>query len=185
MKRIPHSREIDKAFKSLKVEVETALRELNKAAGKSMAKGDYSTAETLAARGREMQTFLSEVGAMRGRWRGLRAGPNAGAPKTATPIWAYYQPILKALSQSGGEATRKEMESVVLSLMKSSLTPSDRDVGAGGRERWQTMIRRARKHLVSEGWLEGGHGKIWVITEAGQAAATGPSIRAQPPNDIP
>lgn len=44
----------------------------------------------------------------------------------------------------------------------------------GGRERWQTMVRRARNHLVAEGW------KVRVITEAGRAAAIAPSDARSP-----
>jgi hypothetical protein len=180
MKRIPRSREIDRAFRSLKTEVRTAFSELNKAAAKAMAKGDYSIAEALARRARETQAFLSEVEALRARWRGLRAGPIARESKSTTVQWTYYQPILKAISQLGGEATRKELEPAVLSLMVSSLTPADRDVGAGGRERWQTMIQRARRHLISEGWIEDRPGSTWTITEAGQVAATAPELGAPP-----
>jgi hypothetical protein len=41
------------------------------------------------------------------------------------------------------------------------------------------MIRRARKHLAREGWIEGGSGRLWRITEAGRRAATKPIGQAE------
>jgi hypothetical protein len=42
---------------------------------------------------------------------------------------------------------------------------------ANGRERWQVMIQRARKHMFKEGWLSSGGGKLWEITAAGRRVA--------------
>jgi hypothetical protein len=42
---------------------------------------------------------------------------------------------------------------------------------AGGRERWQVMIRRARKHMFKEGWLSSRSNKVWEITAAGRQVA--------------
>jgi hypothetical protein len=179
MKRIPRSHEIDVAFKALKAEVKAALAELNRAAGRTMARGDYSTAETLAARGKELQGFIVEVDSLRGRWRALRSGPGRGGGGAATPLWAYYQPILKAIASLGGEARRKDLEPVVLNLMGPTLTPSDHAAASGGRERWQVMIIRARKHVIAEGWMESKPGSVWAITEAGQKAAKAAAVGAQ------
>ena len=151
MTRIPHTREVDRAFKSLKAEVQVVLRELNATASKAMAKGDYATAEALASKGREIQGFLTDVDALRNRWRSLRQGSKEGGSSSVTPLWAYDQPILRALSELGGAATRKELEPGVFNIMTQSQMPLDRGVGPGGRASWQTMITRARNHLVAEG----------------------------------
>ena len=58
--------------------------------------------------------------------------------------------------------------------MSSSLQPGDRTGTGRGRERWQVMVRRARKPLITEGWIEAGTGKLWKITEAGRRAAEQP-----------
>lgn len=50
------------------------------------------------------------------------------------------------------------------------LLPGDREPRGRGTERWQVMIRRARRHLVAEGWIESGSGEAWRITEAGRRA---------------
>jgi hypothetical protein len=172
MKRIPHAREVEKALRSVRTEVQVALRELNLSASQAMGKGDYATGEVLAAKGREIRQYLAELEAVRQRWRDLR-GSGANSPNNpAKPLWTYYQPILKALVDAGGESDRKELEPRVLRLLEIALQPQDRVLMAGGRERWQVMVRRARKHLVAEGWIEDTKGAVWRITEAGRGAST-------------
>ena len=83
-------------------------------------------------------------------------------------MWAYYQPILKA--EAGGTARRTDFEPAVMNLMSAALQPGDREPLGRGTERWQKMIRWARKHLVAEGWLEAGSGPVWRITESGRWA---------------
>ena len=171
MKRIPHARDVGKAFQSVRAAVKHALNGLNQAAGQVMAKGDYAAAEALAAKGREIQQFQAEVGALHMRWRELSGGAPGSAKSPKTPLWAYYQPILKALSELGGEARRIDLEAPVERLMADRFQPGDRQQMAGGHERWQIMIRRVRKHLVAEGWIEEGSGSVWRITDAGRRGA--------------
>jgi hypothetical protein len=79
----------------------------------------------------------------------------------------------------GGEATRGKVEPQVESLMRDTLRPGDQETMARGLKRWQVMIRRARKHLVSEGWIEDGAGPTWRITSAGRRAADEPLVTEQ------
>ena len=174
MKRIPHGREVGQALQSVRAAVKQALKRLNESAGQVMAKGDYARAEALAAKGREIQQFQAEVDALHKRWRELRGGTGSGAKGAATPVWIYYQPILKALSEAGGEARRADLEAPVERLMADTLQPGDREQMARGRERWQVMIRRARKHLVAEDWIEDGSGAVWKITDAGRRTGEEP-----------
>ena len=176
MKRVPHAREVDQAIRSVRAEVKQALKGVNAAAAQVMAKGDYASAEALVAKGREIQDFHSQVDKLHSRWREVR-GTGSGSgneSKDKTPLWSYYQPILMALVELGGEARRQEFESEVERIMTPALKPGDRDVMARGQLRWQVMIRRARKQLVTEAWIEKGGGPVWTVTEAGRAAAKKP-----------
>lgn len=175
MKRIPDARGVDRALAATKKAVKSALKGLNQSAAQQMARGDYATAEALAARGRAIQQFQSELDSLHERWRELRRGDAAeGSKKDATPMWSYYQPILRALADRGGAARRADLEPAVERLMSRAFQPSDRDPLARGLQRWQVMIRRARKHLVAEGWIEAGAGMEWRITESGMQAAKRP-----------
>ena len=171
MKRLPHAREVDRAFRLLRTEVRTAFKALNGAAGQAMAKGDYGTAEGLAAKGREMLQFQEQLDGLLERWRGLRGESSSASKNASIPLWAYYQPVLRALVECGGEANLKEIESRVFAILRGELQVADHRTMAGGRERWQVMVHRSRKQLVTEGWLEPGSGAPWRITAAGRQAA--------------
>ena len=176
MKRVPNSKEVGQSLKAVRSAVKQALKELNQSAGQLMAKGDYSSAEALAAKGREIQEFQAQIEVLQQRWRELRGSGDDGSASTkaTTPLWAYYQPILKALAEAGGESRIVDLEPSVERNLGEMLQPSDRVEMSHGRQRWQVMIRRARKHLVTEGWIEDGSGRIWRITESGRRAAEKP-----------
>jgi hypothetical protein len=175
MKRIPDAQAVDKALRSARVAVKQALRGLNQAAAQQMAKGNYGAAEALVAKGREIQQFQAEVDALRKRWRDVRRGGAARqAKKATTSMWAYYQPILKALADAGGEARRAQLEPLVERLMGETLQSGDHEPLGRGTERWQVVIGRARKHLAAEGWIERGPSPTWRITESGRRAASKP-----------
>ena len=169
--RLPHAREVDRAFRMLRREVRTALRALNAAAGLAMSRGNYEKAESLAAKGREMQEFQVQLDGLLEHWRTLRSEGGGAGRTRALPQWAYYQPVLKALVDCGGEGSRREIESRVLAQLRGEFQAADHRRMVGGKERWQVMIHRSRRHLVAEGWLEPGSGAKWRITESGRQAA--------------
>jgi len=181
MKRIPHAREVAKAIRTLKASVKTAWKGVNRAAGKALAKGNYGAGEELAAGGRKVKEFLGSVDALDREWRGLSKGSGAVVDKSATaslPQWEYYQPILQALVELGGDARRAQLEPIVERRLADRLQPSDRGVMSGGRERWRVMVNRSRRHLRTERWIMDAAGATWRITAEGRRAAQGePSPR--------
>lgn len=184
MKRIPHSREVAKAMRTLKAAVKVAWKGVNRAAGKVVAKGDYGAGEDLAARGRKVKEFLGSVDALDREWRALAHGSATVGRKPSParlPQWEYYQPILQALVELGGEARKSEFEPVVERLVGSRLQASDRELMSGTRERWRVMVHRARRHLRTEGWIMDGVGAVWRLTADGRRAAQcQPSARGAP-----
>ena len=177
MKAIPRASEVAQALKASEIAVKEALRELNRTAGTLMTKGDYSGAEELASKGRQMQEFQVKVHELCRAWKEIRSGATAGSDVPRTPLWVYYQPILTALADAGGSARRSDLEPAVRIALASQLQSSDDTPMAGGKARWQVMIRRARKHMVSEGWLGTGNGPMWRITEEGRRVAKEGGVR--------
>lgn len=171
MKHVPDAKGVVKAIRAVQAAAKKSLKGLNATAAQRMAKGDYPKAEMLAAKGKEIREFQSEIETLRKRWREVCGGDDRTAKKAGTPLWLYYQPILQALAQAGGECRRSELEPRVERLMGASLQAGDRLTTVRGAERWQVMIRRARKPLIAEGWIEIGTGKIWRITPGGRRAA--------------
>lgn len=172
--KIPHAQGVSRAIRSVRVAAKKALKGLNLAAGQRMAKGDYATAEALAAKGKEIRQFQDEVDALRKRWREVSGGGGGGGKNAVTPLWGYYQPILLALAQAGGETRHAELEARVDRLMGTTLQAGDRTPASRGRQRWQVMMHRARKPMVAEGWIDKASHKLWRLTEAGRRAAEAP-----------
>jgi hypothetical protein len=159
--------------------VKAALKELNQQAAKLMAKGDYAGAGQLAERGRTMNTFEEKVELLRDEWRALWKARTEDAGKgPKTPLWEYYQFVLQGLDGLGGEAARRELEQHLESqtaarLKAADLKPADRR----GTPRWKVMVRRARRQMIREKYLEDGAGKQWRITPLGRQVAQG-SLKA-------
>lgn len=171
MTRLPHSREVARALKALKAAADISIRELNRIAGQKIAKADYLAAEELAARGKGLIQFQAAVRSLQEKWRATNLSPSAKTKGNVTPLWRYYQPILQALVQCGGEGASRDVEAGVGKLIATALLAGDKVSMARGRERWKVMVRRARKPLISEGWIENAHGAVWKVTEAGRRAA--------------
>lgn len=70
---------------------------------------------------------------------------------------------------AGGECVRSDIESALEA--DGFLKTADRGPMPGGRERWKVMIRRARKPLRVEGWIEDGVSTKWRVTEEGRKTA--------------
>jgi hypothetical protein len=171
MTRLPHSREVSRALRTLKAAADKVIRELNRIAGQKIARGDYSAAEELAARGKGLTQFQADIRVLQEKWRATSLPSTSRVKGNITPLWRYYQPILQALIQRGGEGKAKDVESGVGKLMATALLAGDKVSMAQGRERWKVMVRRARKPLISEGWIEDADGAVWRVTEAGKRVA--------------
>ena len=68
----------------------------------------------LAGKGREIAQFQQQTDALLHAWRDVsgRGSKTGKAPKgEVTPLWGYYQPILKAIVAAGGECLRSDIES--------------------------------------------------------------------------
>ena len=174
MKKIPRAKKVRQALRASDVAVKEALKELNLTAGALMSKGDYAGAEALASKGLQIQKFRGQLQELKEQWKKIQsAGHRKGnSDGTSTPLWQYFQPILKALVEAGGEARRSELEPLFSKHFEHTMKPGDEYPMARGRTRWQVMVRRARKPMVAEGWLEPGVGKIWRVTEKGRRAAS-------------
>jgi hypothetical protein len=170
--KVPDAQKVKKALTQADKAIKTCLRALNQNAAKLMARGNYNGAQGLASVGTEIQSFRAEVEALRKKWSQIGGNrKDKGSQNSATPLWAYYQPILQALVNLGGEARRPDIEPQVEQLIKPKFQPGDQDPMSHGRSRWQVMIRRAHRPMVKEGWLENRVGKTWKITAAGRQAA--------------
>jgi hypothetical protein len=163
-----------KAIRDLRTATRKAIKAVNNRAAQRLSRGDYRTAETLVAKAREIQQFEADIDGLRARWRQVSSA-GKGGKKPVTPLWQYYQPVLRALVSGGGSMSLAEIEAAVGQAMAEFLLAGDLVSGSRGKERWRVMVQRCRRPLLAEGWLEKRPGKNWRITEAGRKAAERPT----------
>ena len=169
--KVPGGANVNKSLMGLKKILKECLARVNQEAGMLLSKGSYERAESLVNVAKSVDTFRVEVESLHTRWKEIKGEPQGTAKAPQTPLWKYYQPILQALLDLDGAARIAEIESAVGLLMKDRFVEGDLSIMANGRARWQVMIRRARKHMVKEGLLDGDTGMEWKVTQQGRKAA--------------
>lgn len=173
MAQVPRNQEVIRAIRSLTRQIRLATKETNQFAARRLTRGDYAGAQSLIKLAQAISAFGNEVSALSGRWREVRSvgkGPTKGK-NTQTPLWEFYQPILLALMSLGGEATRKDIEGKLEERLARNLKEGDFVTNVRGVPRWKLMVGRARKHLITEGFLSGENTLKWKITSKGEHAA--------------
>ncbi len=174
-------RKVEHALKAAQKEVRQALKDVNSEAGKTIAKGDYTGAELLVDVGKKIQGFQVEMDALLARWRVVTSGNQSEGEEKGetTPLWKFYHPILKALIALGGEARRDGIEAYFESSFADKLLPADLKLMVRGVPRWKVMIKRARKPMMKEGFLDGGNIKLWRISREGRRVAQETDVAAK------
>jgi len=169
--KIPGKGEVDRALKQTQRQVKSALRQVNQVAGRLVARGDYTGAHSWVDVGRSITTFGTKLDALQQEWQSLHTEIPAQHAVERTPLWEYYRPILKALVQLGGEAYVAEVEEATRPFLADILGPEEMTMMTGGKLIWKRAIRRARRHMIREGFLEAGTALRWKITTEGKRAA--------------
>jgi integrase len=111
--------------------------------------------------------------------RGERLEPESASPSRPLESGAYDGPILRALAERGGSASRGEVLAAVGEALATRHGPADLAALPSGPPRWQPRVGKARSRLVRRGWLEvGSRGADWRLTDPGWEKAR----RAGPPS---
>jgi hypothetical protein len=178
MNRIPYGREVDQAMAKVGKEINVALKQLNQHAGTLLSKGCYDKVEELLNTGRLIHEFRNKVKVLQSDWRELRKGSKEEGQEKGevTPLWEYYRPILQSLVSLGGRARRKDLEQEFEAKHLDILKPGDLAVLSKGIPRWKKMIRRARKPMIQENYIEDNKGLYWQVATQGRRIAKSESI---------
>jgi len=88
----------------------------------------------------------------------------------AIPQRDYRLPILEALLEKGGKATRREVSEIIERKMRDKFNKSDLQVLSDGQtKRWQKGVDWERLRMVKDGLLRSDSPKgVWEITEKGR-----------------
>lgn len=174
------------AFEILLEEIETEIDIINGLGAKAFEKGDYESAREILERAGQTTAFRDKVAALRKEWQALSTvvtnkeseelinveRRNMGRLQRGlrTPEGAYYQPILRALTEFGGSAKINDVLKRVEEIIRSALKRVDYEPLASdpGNPRWRNTAQWARNSMVQEGLLKSNSPRgIWEISEKG------------------
>jgi integrase len=102
--------------------------------------------------------------------RGERVIARSAPPPESLDLAAYELPILAALAERDGRASRGEVLAAVGEAMADRHAERDLEALPSGPPRWQPRIGKVRARLVGRGWLAvsgRGPGCEWELTELG------------------
>jgi len=114
----------------------------------------------------------------RARLKALVRGERVIAREAPEPplldLAAYEQPILQALAERGGRATRSEIIAALAEAMADLHSARDLEALPSGPPRWQPRVGKVRARLVRRGWLRVGKGRgcEWELTDRGWKMTT-------------
>jgi hypothetical protein len=169
MKNIPGGRDVERSLKDVVKELKATIKQINEQVGKSVTKFDYSAVEELIAKAKEVSEFEAEMEAIVTRWHKIRHGSKEGAKQKDMPLWRYYVPTLRALTELGGSARRESIEkhmevNVNEIFIANGSSPGDVPNG------WKNIIISVLRAMEKENFVQRDK-KEWRITSAGRKAA--------------
>lgn len=170
MSKVPGAARVSRRIRAVRQELRASLKQLHGQAAKLLAKGNYSAAQALVDVAQNLKAFDTDVQVLGDKWIAVRGGSKSASPE-ATPLWSYYKPILRAIAANEGRMSTPQLLVTLEPIVRSSFQAADLETASSGKPRWQVMVRKARKPMVKEGFLEAGSGQVWRITSAGQRAA--------------
>jgi len=96
-----------------------------------------------------------------------RAKSHAVGELTAPKI--FWRPILEALIERGGRASRQQVPNDIERMVGGQLKPGDFEVNRDGTIKWTKQVDYQRLAMVHEGLLQNGLPRgIWGITDLGR-----------------
>lgn len=134
--------------------------------------GHTNPAFTLRVYTHLMNRDLADRERLRAMVRGERPIARLMPPPEPVELSAYEGPIICALAESGGHASRREILAAVGEAMAERHGAADLEPLPSGPPRWQPRLGKARSRLVRRGWVKAGTGRgDWELTELGWAKA--------------
>ena len=169
MRAVPGRGEATRALRGAVRAVKSSLGRVNREAGKLVAQGRYEDAEAVLEIGRSLNEFSTQLEGLLSKWRDLTVG-KASRKADRAPLWEYYRPLLRILADVG-DLTTLEILTKTESALSATLRDGDYAQMANGQLRWKNMVRRAKRAMTKESFLEPKTGSRWVITASGRRAA--------------
>ena len=108
--------------------------------------------------------------ALRSRRPGAVVGKEHRPRRTElTPPREFWKPLLEALVERGGQASRAEVHKAVEKKMNNRLKPGDYELNRDGTTKWGKQLDYQRLAMVHEGLLKSNSPRrVWEITDKGR-----------------
>ena len=158
-------RMIKRSFVALKKQIRLAVKELNQEAARQVGNGRYETSGTLIECAKKVGEFAKDVEALRARWVSITSTKQGGASGEKTPLWEYYSLIAQSISELGGKATREQIVDWIAQNGANQLKSGDFASNVQGKPYWQRILRRVKRAMAEEKYLETAEGAEWSLTK--------------------
>jgi hypothetical protein len=142
------------------------VKDLNQEAAKLLSRGKYEASAAVVESAKRAREFISDVEALRVKWRSQGVSRARSGKTERTPLWEYYALISRALVELGGEAARPQVEEWFSGRVGHELKAGDLEESSKGKPVWQKNLVRAKRAMAKEGYLE--PGARWKLTRLGR-----------------
>lgn len=173
----------ENAFRVLKSEIKSALKQIQTEGSEVFIKGNYENAKQLADRAGQLEGFLKSINHMQREWNGLMTQPmllpavkdrepsqkHHAATGQKTHAKYFRVPILKALVEMGGSGKTAEVIDRVGDMLADQLNAYDKEeLPSGYKLRWRNTAEWVRNTLKTEGLVSSQTPRgEWQITREG------------------
>lgn len=170
----PMSTRVQQVLESCIAELETIRAEIDSEIQQATQRKEYGKVQTLAREAEQLGELIEKVKLLHAGVAppppAVRSVRRTRTNKGTIPQPAYTLPLLQALVDLGGEATKHQVLERVHELMKDQLKPADyEELPSGKGIRWQTKVAWLRFVLRKQGYLRGDTPQgNWAITEKGR-----------------
>ena len=164
-------RKVGRQIVQLRVDLKTAIREINSQAAKKVARGDYGASQEMVELAKAVQKFTADAKEFNERWSAI-SKQRKGKPRAeTTPVWEYYRLIARAIAGLGGDSQLRRNST--LDKKECIERPEAGDIleAPKGLPVWQRALSKARRPMIKEGFLKAGGAGKWKLTKSGRNLA--------------
>src|SRR5437867_8416066 len=165
---IPKAKVIDGSFRVLAKRLSSVQRSINTEAARCLRAGEYDAVQRWMEVGKTVADFAGRLDAFGQEWKRLVKATRLAAfrksltpttirasstRKKATPASRFYEPAMKALASSGGEAISEQLLQNLEAGLAADLSEADlKTLPRRGIPVWHRTIESVYRDCVREGW---------------------------------
>lgn len=159
---------VDKAIRAISLEIKASVKSINQEAAKCVSRGAYDKSQRLIQLGQSIKGFQADITLLKNRWKEVVRGNSSNKPiGEKTPQWEFYLPLMEGIRTLGEQATRENLINYMDSSHQVLFKPGDLVALSNGRPSWHNAIRRCKKEMIKQGYINDKSATIWRLTQLG------------------